>query len=76
MSGEDPRSFCREAMDQTTKATEKMSFIQPGKYRDPLPFNLKNPYAFTAKFFVISTIGFAAPFLVVLYSMYKTGRTT
>lgn len=45
-------------------------------FQNPLPFNLKNPYAFTTKFFLISTVGFAAPYLVVLYQMYKMGRTT
>nr|NP_001394245.1 cytochrome c oxidase subuni 7c-like [Aedes aegypti] len=67
------RSFCREAVD---KMAEKPAFVDPRKYRNPLPFNLKNPYAFTAKFFLISTIGFAAPYGVVLYQMYKSGKTS
>ncbi|KAL9692385.1 hypothetical protein quinque_015824 [Culex quinquefasciatus] len=86
------RAFCREAVQQEAAAAtagaggggtcpggsggERSGFVDPRKYRNPLPFNLKNPYAFTTKFFLISTVGFAAPYLVVLYQMYKMGRTT
>ncbi|XP_055643625.1 uncharacterized protein LOC129779891 [Toxorhynchites rutilus septentrionalis] len=74
MASEDSsRGFCREPAD---KIAMKKTTINPGTYRDPLPFNLKNPYAFTAKFFVFSTLTFMSPFLIVLYQMGKSARTS
>ena len=40
-------------------------------FHNALPFSLRNPWLFSIKYLTIVTVGFSAPYLIVLYQLKK-----
>ena len=40
-------------------------------FHNALPFNLRNPWLFSIKYLTVVTLGFSAPYLIVLFQLKK-----